>query len=209
MSDLLNQLMGQLGGDRLGQVAGDIGADSGATQKAISSALPALLGALSNNASKPEGAAALRTALDDHDGSVLDDPSDLLTGGGSGEGILSHVLGAKRSGVEQAVSDSSGLDLGSVTKLLPMLAPMLMGALGKKSKEGGMDAGALAGFLGGERASAESSRPGLGGLAKLIDRDGDGDFMDDVKEMAGGLTGDKSAGGKGGLGGLFSKLFKR
>lgn len=215
MPGLLDGVMEQLGGDRLGAIAGALGGDSDRTQAAIASALPALLGGLANNTAKPDGADSLRRALDDHDGSVLDDPSALLGGGGDGEGILGHILGAKRQDVEQHVAGSSGLDLGQVTKLLPMLAPMVMGVLGRKQRSEGLDAGGLAGMLGGERSELESSSPDLGGLASILDRDGDGSMMDDLTGMAGGLLGGgggdggKKSGGLGGLGGLLGKLFKR
>ena len=207
MAGLLDGLMEQLGGDRLGDIAGALGGDSGATQAAITSALPALLGGLANNTSNSDGATALRSALDDHDGSVLDDPGAVLAGQGEGDGILGHILGAKRTEVEQHVAGQSGLDLGQVAKLLPMLAPMVMGFLGKKQRDEGLDAGGLAGALGGERKNLEAASPGLGGLASILDRDGDGNMMDDLSGMAGGLLG----GGKksGGLGGLLGKLFGR
>ena len=86
MAGLLDGLMEQLGGDRLGDIAGALGGDSGATQAAITSALPALLGGLANNTSNSDGATALRSALDDHDGSVLDDPGAVLAGQGEGDG---------------------------------------------------------------------------------------------------------------------------
>jgi hypothetical protein len=212
MSGLLDGLMEQLGGERLGQLAGVLGVDEDKAQSAISAALPALLGGLANNAQKPNGAAALTAALGDHDGSVLDDPSDILAGGGSGAGILGHVLGAKQPEVAQHIAGSSGLDLGAITKLLPMLAPMVMGYLGRKQRSDGLDSGGLANMLGGERKAIEGASPGLGGLSKILDRDGDGDMMDDIKDMAGGLLGGASGGGggaKGGLGGLFGKLFGR
>ena len=212
MAGLLDGLMDQLGGDRLGQIAGALGGDGDRTQAAIASALPALLGGLANNTVNDDGAASLRSALDDHDGSVLDDPSELLAGGGEGEGILGHILGGKRGGVEQHVAGSSGLDVGQVTKLLPMLAPMVMGFLGKKQRDEGLDAGGLAGVLGGERRNLEAADPGLGGLAGILDRDGDGDVMDDLSSVAGGLLGGGSkqkSGGLGGLGGLIGKLFRR
>jgi hypothetical protein len=143
------------------------------------------------SASGGGGAAALESALADHDGSVLGDPSEILAGGGSGAGILGHVLGAKQLEVAQHIAGSSGLDLGSVAKLLPMLAPMVMGYLGRKQRADGLDAGGLAEMLGGEKKSLEGAGPGLGGLSKILggDGDGDGDMMDDIKGMAGGLLG--------------------
>ena len=83
-----------------------------------------------------------------------------LSGGGgggtpsratNGEGILKHTLGDNRNAVEQSVSAASGLDLSQVAKLLPLAAPLIMGALGKLTKEGGLDAAGVAGLLLGEK----------------------------------------------------------
>jgi hypothetical protein len=178
-----------------------IGGDGDGTQKAISAALPALMGGLAKNASKPEGRDALLSALDRHDGSNLQQG---VSGVDTTDGakILGHVFGARQTGVEQEISKQSGLDLGSVAKLLPVLAPMVMGMLGQKKSQGGLDAGSLAGMLGSERDGAAKSNPGLGGLLGMLDSDGDGFDLDDVTKLAG-------KGGKGGLGGLLGKLLGR
>ncbi len=48
-----------------------------------------------------------------------------------GEGILGHVFGQSRPRVEQQVQAASGLSSSMVTKLLPLLAPIVLGYLGK------------------------------------------------------------------------------
>ncbi|NNE71595.1 MAG: DUF937 domain-containing protein [Rhodothermales bacterium] len=217
MSMITKMLLSQLGGGQLEQMAGAIGADSGTTQRAVEAALPALMAGLAKNASSPSGAASLASALDsDHDGSVLDNVGSLLGafgggggsksglggllgaaagmlgGGGSsratnGAGILKHVFGNKKTGVEQAIGQASGLDAGQAGKLLMMLAPMVMGALGKAKKERGLDAGAIAGMLAGEKEELASASGGLGGLMGMLDSDGDGDISDDVTKLGAGL----------------------
>ena len=79
MSDILKTLQGLLGGDAVSQISRQIGTDQQSTQSAMSAVLPTLLGAISRNASKPEGASALHDALArDHDGSALDNLQDVL-----------------------------------------------------------------------------------------------------------------------------------
>ena len=201
MASMIDNIMEQLGGDTLGSLAGLIGGDGEGTQKAISAALPALMGGLAKNAQKPEGRDALFNALDRHDGSALQAGVDGIDAG-DGAKILGHVFGARQTGVEQEVAKQSGLNLGSVAKLLPILAPMVMGMLGQQKSKGGLDAGSLAGMLGAERDGAAKSNPGLGGLLSMLDSDGDGFDLDDVTKHEG-------KGGKGGLGGLLSKLLGR
>ncbi|MEM7048579.1 MAG: DUF937 domain-containing protein [Acidobacteriota bacterium] len=196
MSSPMDLLTQALGGDALSQLSGALGADSGATSKAVSAALPMLMGALAKNASSSNGAGALAGALDrDHDGSVLDDLGGFLGGGQAsasmGDGILKHVLGGRRGVAEGQLSQVSGLDSASTGKLLSMLAPLVMGALGRSQRSGGVDISDLAGMLSGERRRAEAAAPsGVGGmLSSFLDADGDGDVMDDAVKMGGKLLG--------------------
>jgi hypothetical protein len=180
MSSLIDVLQGVLGSGELGKISQQLGADEGKTKSAVETAMPMLLGALSRNASTGDGAESLLKALTkDHDGSVLDNPSAVLDnpGAGPGDGILGHVLGARRPAVEAGVGQVSGLDAGSAGKLLTMLAPMVMGALGKTQRQNGLDAGGLAQMLGQEGRELESKQPqAMGRLGAVLDADGDGDF---------------------------------
>jgi hypothetical protein len=189
MSGLLDSVLGQLDGGRMSQLAAAIGADDASTEKAVASALPALVGGLAANASDPRGAAALDAALDAHDESVFDRFGELVDGAGPGRGIVTHVLGDKQEGVANALAGSSGLSLDAISKLLPMLAPLVMGVLGQQKKSGSIDIGGLAGMLGGEAKKAEGGMPDLGSIFSML----------------GGTAPAK----KGGLGGLLGKLLGR
>lgn len=206
MAGLLDELMGQLGDGGVDQIAKGLGVDQGAASKAIGMALPAILGGMANNAAKPDGANALATAVDDHDPGIFDQLGPLLSGEGPGAAILGHVLGNKQQNVQQNLAGQTGLDLGTITKLLPVLAPIVMGFLAKKKQDGGLDSASLGNVLNQERQTQEKSNPGLGGLASILDADGDGSIMDDIAGMAGGQSGGSSSGG---LGGLLGKILGR
>jgi hypothetical protein len=157
--------------------------------------MPEVLGllteALARNSSRQDGAQALSNALaKDHDGSILDNLPDFIDNfqAGPGDGILRHVLGDKRGAVEERLSQESSLDIGSITKLLTMAAPLVMGFLGRSQKKEGLDVGALVGLLGAEREQARRVAPqSTGLLSQLLDSDGDGDITDDVAKIGGGL----------------------
>lgn len=188
---LLDLLGSSLSGDAVDELSRQIGADSDKTRDAVSAAVPLLLGALARNARESQGAGALSDALErDHDGSILDDlPAFLVQGGGGrvGERILQHALGGKQEAVARGVSRSSGLDLSSVQQLLALLAPIVMGMLGRQQREQGLGADGLAAMLGRESRQAERQTGGL--VAGLLDADGDGDVLDDVQRIGGGLLG--------------------
>ncbi len=188
---LLDMLAQQLSGDSTREISRQLGADEGATGKAISAALPMLMGALARNASRPEGAQSLAGALArDHDGSVLDNVAGFLKSPDTkaGDGILRHTLGAKRDAIQQRLGRETGLDSGAISKLLPMLAPLVMGALGREQRQKGLDVGGLASMLSGEREVAERSSS-IGALASLLDSDSDGQIADDVAKAGMGLLG--------------------
>lgn len=187
--DLLNDTMGDTGLQEIGKA---MGVDSGGARNVVGAALPVLLGAMSKEASKPEGAEALLGALQrDHDGSILDDPVQALRNTADGDGILGHLLGGKRSNVEKGLGQATGLDAGSTGKLLSMLAPVVMGAVGKAQRQGNLDAGGLAGMLNNERDQMAKASPDVMGIVgSMLDSDGDGDFdMGDVVKRGAGLFG--------------------
>jgi len=181
MSGLVEGIMKQLGPGGVSQIAGALGADESAIGGAVASALPAILAGMANNSRQPAGAESLANALGDHSPSIFDQIGDLLgNSGGDGAKILGHVLGGRQQSVEQQLAGQSGLDLGMIMKLLPILAPLVMGYLSKQKQDQGLDAGGLGSLLGAERKQAEASQPGLGGLAAILDADGDGSIIDDV-----------------------------
>ena len=194
MPSILDMLSTHLDENALAQLSSSVGADSGATSKGIAAAIPVLLGALAHNATQGDGAQKLNDALArDHDGSVLNDVAGAVRSGQvaqDGNAILGHVLGDRREVAEQAVAQASGLDLSKAGPLLAMLAPVVMGALGRARQQGGLDATGLAGLLGGEREALGAAAPGvLGMVSRLLDRDHDGSALNDVGAMLGGLLG--------------------
>jgi len=192
---ILDILQGQLSGNNLRQMSEAVGTDEKTTNAAIAAALPTLLGALARNSAEPRGAESLHNALNkDHDGSIFDNLGSLLGGGGNsgpGAAILGHIFGGRQNRVENGLSQTTGIDKGSMTKLMVMLAPMVLGALGKQQREKKLDASGLAGLLGQERQKVETHAPNeMGFLNKLLDTDGDGDVdMADLASKGMGLLG--------------------
>ncbi len=181
MTGILDGVMERLGPDGVARVARSLGTDERTATAAIEAALPAIVGGMANNTRDARGATALDSALGDHDGQVFNQLDTLLgSDGGDGAKILGHVLGRRQPYVEQKVSQSAGIDLGLIMKLLPILAPLVMGYLSGQKQDRGLDAGGLGEVLGAERQEAERRQPGLGGLGALLDADGDGSALDDI-----------------------------
>ena len=205
---LLDMLGQQLQGNTLKQISQQLGTDEGTTAKAVALALPMLVGGLARNAATDQGAAALDQALTrDHDGSLLDAPAravaDPMSFGGGG--ILGHIFGQRQAPVEQGVAKATGLDAQKAGKLLMMLAPIVMAALARARSSQGATNASAGSVLQGEQSSLERQVPGgLGGLASILDRDGDGQIADDIANLAAGKLG--GLGGSGGLGNILGGM---
>ncbi|MCA9198978.1 MAG: DUF937 domain-containing protein [Planctomycetales bacterium] len=190
-NNILETLSHVLDDNALNALSSQLGADRDTTERAVSAALPTLLGAVARQADSPQQANAFESAIQrDHDGSVLDNVHGFLNGGGgAGSAILGHLLGGRQNRVEKGVSQMSGLDSGSTSKLLAMLAPLVMGAIGKQAKSGQIQSGGLTDLLRQQRSHAESAAP-TGLLGRLLDADGDGDFdLSDIMKHGTGLLG--------------------
>lgn len=199
--DITSILFDTLGNDGLEKVAGQVGLDKSQTASAMSALTPVLLGAMANNANSADGANGLLGALDrDHDGSILDDIGGFLGGGQAGsmgEGILKHVLGGKRETVESGLANKMGVDAGSIAKLLPILAPMVMAYLGKQRRADGGNSGFSSDGIGGLLGQL------AGGSRAAKD---DGLDIGDLFDIVGGLSGNSQSGGGGLLGGLLKNV---
>ena len=187
MDSLTQQLMQSLFEGGLSQISEKFGIDEGTISSTISAATPLLVSALAKNASEPEQAQALHRALDkDHDGTILNDLTSFLGDpqSANGTGILGHILGSQQSKAAQGLAENTGLSKEQAEGLLEIAAPLLMGALGQEQQEQGLDTNGLSEFLGEQQQIAEEANPQIiGMLNKLLDKNQDGSFLDDIFRM--------------------------
>ncbi|MEM7282827.1 MAG: DUF937 domain-containing protein [Pseudomonadota bacterium] len=175
--NLLKTILEAQGGGAVSQVASALGLEQKQASSGIAKLLPALTQGLTKNMGSENGLQSLLGALDKggHD-RYLDNPAALSDERAvqEGNGILGHLLGSKdvsRQVASQAASET-GLDVGVLKKMLPMVAAMAMGGMKKQT--------AASGLLGGQQSSS-----GVAGmLGKFLDSDGDGSMADDLLGMA-------------------------
>ena len=191
MSGILDLLQGPMGQMIIQGASSQLGQDSNKTQSAISAAIPMLMGALKKQASNPDAASGLMNALQKHDGGILDNVMDIFGGGNvnddvveDGDKILGHVLGDKKETVAAALGQKSGLDLGSAMNILKMAAPIVMGMLGKQTREKQVSnptdlTNIIGGMLGGSKETEEHGSF----IESILDQDGDGSVIDDLFNM--------------------------
>jgi hypothetical protein len=203
MSGILDLLNSDLGKQIISNISEKTGINSAQAADVVTSSVPALLGQMQNNVISGEGASGLLSALTSgkHDGSLLDNLGGYLNGGDFSDGnkILGHVLGNNQDNMVQGLSAKTGVSSSIISKILPMLAPIIMSYLGKQTKNNGVTStpdlgGLLGGLLGG-------SSGGGSVLTSVLDQNGDGKL--DISDAMSAISGNK----KGGLGGLLGGLF--
>ena len=135
------------------QIASKLGVDPNTARQAVEEGGGAILAGLQKNAESPDGSAAIEKALGKHTG--LGDSVDVdAVDTADGEKILQHVFGGNEQQVAQKLSDepqTAGIDFG---KLLPILAPIIMGLIANSQK--------------GSAPADDAPTQGGGGIGDLI-----------------------------------------
>jgi hypothetical protein len=178
VDNIMDLVKSSLSNDVISKIGRHLGQDEDRTQGAVSTALPMLIGALSKSAGRDSGEGLARALDTRHSGDILDNVKGFLDAGdfADGAGILGHVLGNKTEQAATALGGSTGLKKEQASSLMAMLAPVVMGALGKVKRQQNFDAGALTKALAGQEREIDKRTPGLmGALGGLLDADGDGD----------------------------------
>ena len=166
----------------------------------------------------PNEAEALNNALDkDHDGSILDNPSQVEARQAEGGSILSHIFGSDKANVENQLSQNTGISMDKIGPILGMLAPLIMGYIGKQKQSSGVTSGGglgdlLGGILGNanEQAQGQSTNPindilgsVLGGGSSSADS---GNPLGNILASVLGGGGNQQQQSQGGLGGLLGSI---
>ena len=187
-TSVLNALDEHLGPDSIQKMSAQLGMDTATTSKIISMAMPILLGRLAQNVSNADGAASLDNALTAHGGAIA---------GGAGPAILSHILGSRRTPVEDGLGRATGLDAQKIGPLLAMLAPLVMNVLGRMKRDQSMDAETLPEVLGQANLDMARQSPAVGDLSRVLEGDDEGKISDDIARIGssvlGGLVGEPAS----------------
>lgn len=176
----------------LDDIAAKLGVSPDVAKSAVEQGGAVLLGGLAKNAETDEGSAAIENALKKHRGaagaSTVDDIDQT-----DGDKIVKHVLGEKKQDVTAQLNASektAGIDFG---KLLPILAPIVMGLIANATK-------------GKSEGGTEESGGGIGDIiGGLLGGGSSGGGIGDI--LGGILGGGSSSGSGGGIGDLLGGLF--
>jgi hypothetical protein len=192
MGNFIDDLVGSLGGDVSKQVSSTLGIEPEKVMQMLPQIAPLILGGLKKQKDEQGGADRVDHILNKYgSASVLDNLGDLFSSKAQDQNPdpnLGGLLGNSGGEAANLLSKQFNIDGNTAMKLIPMLAPVVLGFLSKQRDQGGM---------------------GSSGISSLLDQDGDGSILDDVGGfLMQGLSGSsqKSSGG-GLLGGLLGGLF--
>ena len=193
MRDVLEQMGG------LQSMARELGVTESQAAAGADALIPAILGGFKKQAQSQalglEGLGGLLGKLGG--GSLLDDvlspqPTDVSRG----NDVLGQIFGSKDVSrtVAQGAAARSGLAPSLLKQMLPMLAMLVAGYMAKlpgtatpQSAQPAAGLGNLVGSLLGTKTAAPLSPNAAtpGGLASMLDLNGDGNALDDILQMAG------------------------
>ncbi len=189
MSSVLEALMSKIDTPTLQRLASQAGIHAGNAPGAVQNSVATVLGALTRGASNPKTAQNLHGLLNNapqEDDGILDDVMGFvgkIAGGQQANPLASLFGGGAQNAMQQQLSQNSGISGDSAGKLISMVAPLVLGALGREQRGKQMDLGMFQQFLGSERQALMAAAPAvMQGLGGMLDQDGDGDF--DLSDMA-------------------------
>jgi hypothetical protein len=159
--------------DMIAKIAAALGVDQSLAGKAVTAAIPGLLGGLTGVAGTQEGSQKLYQAVTQQHPGVLDNLAGLIGGSEkaalveAGSRTLSSLFGSSAvSALGGAVAQYAGLGGAAGSSLLGLLAPVVMGTLGKQASAGSLDAGGLASLLSSQKSNIAAALPS--GFASLL-----------------------------------------
>ena len=194
MANFIDEFMKTYGPEVTRQMSSNLNVDQGTVQKLIPQLAPLILGGLKRQKDDRGGDARVDHILNKYgDSSVLDNIKDLISNklnDNSADANLGGLIGDKGGMVAaQALSNKMNIDPSVIMKMIPALAPLILGALTKKRDTG---------------------NAGIGGIGSLLDADGDGSIIDDVAGfILKGGGGTSATKGKGILGSLLGGILRR
>jgi len=192
MGGFIDDFMSVLGNDVSNQASSKLGIGQDTIKQMIPQIAPLILGGLKKQKDEHGGAARVDHILNKYgSASALDNLTDLFETKAKDENPdpnLGGLLGNSGNDAVNILSNKFNVDGSTIMKLIPMLAPVLLGFLTQKRDQDGL---------------------GSSGIASLLDQDGDGSVIDDVAGfLLQGMSQGSSKKSSGGLlGGLLGGLF--
>ena len=189
--NILDLFKNQIVGELAKSASGFLGESESSTKSVLESVAPAILGSLIQKGSTKSGASSILDMLqkDDFETQISGGLSELIDGGESkfsqftdmGLPMVKMLFGDKLGSIVDWISSNKGVKPSSVSTLISMAAPFIMGLIGKQVKSQNLGLSGLMSLLGGQGSFVKSLLPS--GLANLTNFSG---FNFDLMETSTG-----------------------
>lgn len=193
MPGFIDEFLKSYGPEVTKQMSSNFNVDQGTVQKLIPQLAPLILAGLKKQKDTRGGDERVDHILNKYgDSSVLNNIKDLISNKAQAQDVdpnLGGLLGdAGGLQAAQALARKMNIDSSTIMKMIPALAPLVLGALTKKR---------------------DTSGKGISGVGALLDADGDGSILDDVAGFL--LKGGSSSQPRGGglLGSILGGITRR
>ncbi len=166
--NLFEELKELLVGEVASKAANLLGEKEEKVKTAIEGLIPTFVGGLMKRASNEAGATTLMNVVKkgNHDGSIIEQLDDLLKNKENfagfvekGNSVVSMLLPDKKSSIATMISQFAGVRNSSATALLSVVAPLVVGKLGKLVTSQGLDKTGLANIILDQRSSLLDETP--------------------------------------------------
>jgi OmpA-OmpF porin, OOP family len=163
--NLVDAAKGLLSSELVNKASSFLGESESGVGAALSGILPTVLGGLADKSATTEGANVIsRMAGEQNQSGILDnlgsffgsDSGSLLS---KGANALSSIFGDKVGGLTSLLSSFSGIKSSSTSSLLGMIAPVVLGFLGKHAATNNLNAGGLANLLSSQKDNISKAIP--------------------------------------------------
>jgi hypothetical protein len=193
MANFIDEFMKSYGPEVTRQMSSNLNVDQGTVAKLIPQLAPLIISGLKKQKDERGGDERVNHILNKYgDSSVLNNIKDLISSkvsDSSTDANLGGLLGTSGGALAaQTLGKQLNVDSSLIQKMIPALAPLILGALTKKR---------------------DTSSSGISGIGSLLDADGDGSIIDDVAGflLKGGST--STTKGKGILGSLLGGILRK
>lgn len=154
--NLFEELREVLVGEVASKAANILGEKEEKVKTALEGLIPTVVGGLMKRAANEAGATTLMNVVKkgNHDGSIIEQLDDLLKNKESfaglvekGNSVVSMLLPDKKSSIATMISQFAGVRNSTATALLSVVAPLVVGKLGKLVTLQGLDKNGLANII--------------------------------------------------------------
>jgi len=189
MATIIDEFMKSLGPTVSSQVSSNLGLKKETANQLMTQVAPLILGGLKRQMEQRGGAERVDHILNKYgDAGVLNDLGSLFAEKANNltpDPDLGGLLGGSGNQAVNTLASQLKLNPSVISRFIPMIAPVILGFLSQKR---------------------DNSSAGINGIASLLDRDGDGNILDDVAGFLTSQAGSSSL-QKNILGGLLGSLF--